>query len=42
MEHNRQIGVGRTAEVWEHGEETIVKLYLEDFFAGGCRTGVQG
>ncbi|WP_342564114.1 aminoglycoside phosphotransferase family protein [Paenibacillus sp. FSL R7-0345] len=31
MEHNRQIGVGRTAEVWEHGEETIVKLYLEDF-----------
>lgn len=31
MEHNRQIGIGRTAEVREYGEETIVKLYLEDF-----------
>ncbi|WP_054943064.1 phosphotransferase family protein [Paenibacillus ihuae] len=30
MQGNR-IGVGRTAEVWEHGEGTILKLYLEDF-----------
>ncbi|AIQ44911.1 hypothetical protein R70723_02570 [Paenibacillus sp. FSL R7-0273] len=27
----KQIGTGRTAEVWEYGEGTVVKLYLEDF-----------
>lgn len=31
MEYNRRVGAGRTAEVFEHGDKTIVKLYLEDF-----------
>jgi uncharacterized protein (TIGR02172 family) len=30
MQQNR-IGVGRTAEVWEHGEGIVLKLYMEEF-----------
>ncbi|MEK5447564.1 phosphotransferase family protein [Paenibacillus sp. FSL R7-0331] len=33
----KQIGAGRTAEVREYGEGTIVKLYLEDFPAEPIR-----